>query len=73
MREKTINFVRIKIELFDGSGCFPTHQLFYGIGKYKILSYTSPPALLRKAKQGGNKICPETALLKSYLPLGKFS
>ena len=31
-------------------------ELFYSIGKYKILSYTSPPALLRKAKQGGKKI-----------------
>ena len=60
-------------EVIPPSGIYAVRIIFDGIGKYKILYYTSPPALLHKAKQGGKKIWPEAALLKSYLPLGKFS
>jgi hypothetical protein len=60
--------------------------LFYGIGKYKILSYTSPPALLRavlalsfavqncegKAKQGGKKIVLELSAKPIFLKIERF-
>ena len=45
-------------------------RIFHG-AQDKIVPF--PPDLLRKSKRGDKKICPEAALLKSYLPLSKFS
>ncbi|GEM_PF-612767 len=45
-------------------------RIFHG-AQDKIVPF--PPDLLRKSKRGDKKICSEAALLKSYLPLNKFS